>query len=109
MEKNNNIDHSCVKNLADLIAYQEGAVVSRTLIKKPTGTLTVFAFDKDQGLSEHSAPFDALVNVIDGTAEIIINKESHTVNAGQVILMPADIPHAVKATTRFKMVLSMIK
>ena len=109
MEKNQNLNHSETKSLTDLINYQEQAVVSRTLIKKPTGTVTVFAFDKDQGLSEHSAPFDALVQVIDGYAEILINKVSHKVLAGQMILMPANIPHAVKASEPFKMMLTMIK
>jgi quercetin dioxygenase-like cupin family protein len=107
--ENNNIDHSCVKNLADLLNYQEGAVVSRTIVKKATGTLTVFAFDKDEGLSEHAAPFDALVQVLDGTAEIIIAGKPHKVKAGEIILMPANVPHAVKAPEQFKMLLSMIK
>jgi quercetin dioxygenase-like cupin family protein len=98
-----------VGRLNDLVAYQEGAVVSKTLIKKAKGTVTVFAFDHDQGLSEHSAPFAALVQVIDGEAEITISGKPYRVKAGEMIILPADQPHAVKAPTRFKMVLTMIR
>jgi quercetin dioxygenase-like cupin family protein len=98
-----------VAALDGLIAYQEGAVVSRTVIDKPAGTVTVFAFDKGQGLSEHTAPFDALVNVIDGEAEITISGRPSRVKKGEMLIMPANDPHALKAVTRFKMMLVMIK
>jgi quercetin dioxygenase-like cupin family protein len=95
--------------LADLVDYQPGAVVSREILSRATGTVTVFAFDEGQGLSEHTAPFDALVHVIDGQAEITISGESRTVAAGEIILMPAHRPHALKAARRFKMMLIMIR
>jgi quercetin dioxygenase-like cupin family protein len=94
---------------SELVHYQEGSIVSRTIINKKTGTITVFAFDKGQKLSEHTAPFDALVEVIDGSASIIIEGIEHPVTAGQQIIMPADKPHAVNADQRFKMVLVMIR
>jgi len=96
-------------NLSHTVEYAAGSVVSKTITKKDTGTITLFAFDKDQGLSEHSAPFDAMVNVIDGKADIIINKESHILEKGESIIMPANVPHALKAVERFKMLLVMIK
>ena len=92
-----------------LIEYQPGSVVSRTLIKKGTGTVTAFAFDAGEGLSEHTAPFDALVLGVDGTAEISIGPNAHRVSAGQLLKLPAGQPHAVKAITRFKMLLVMIR
>ncbi|MGE5480227.1 MAG: cupin domain-containing protein [Chloroflexota bacterium] len=95
--------------LATIVDYQEGSVVSRQLIKKPTGTVTVFSFDEGEGLSEHTAPYDALVQVLDGTAEITISGTIHIVPAGDVIIMPAGEPHALKAQERFKMMLTMIK
>ncbi|NOZ03004.1 MAG: cupin domain-containing protein [FCB group bacterium] len=98
-----------VNAINELIDYQTDAVVSRTLVKKEKGTVTLFAFDKDQGLSEHSAPFDALVQVTDGEGEIIISGNSNIVKAGEIILMPANEPHAVKAVTPFKMMLIMIR
>ncbi len=98
-----------VENLKDLIDYQEGAVVSKELLKKESGTVTLFAFDQGQGLSEHTAPFDAMVSVLDGTAEIIISGESFTVKEGEMIIMPAHKPHALKANERFKMMLVMIR
>ncbi|MFP4467257.1 MAG: cupin domain-containing protein [Candidatus Goldiibacteriota bacterium] len=91
------------------IEYSEGSVVSKTLIDKKTGTVTLFAFSSGQGLSEHTAPFDALVNVIDGKAEISIGGEKKEVSAGESIIMPADIPHSLKAAEKFKMMLVMIK
>jgi len=94
---------------ADLIAYQEGAVVSRTLLKKPTGTVTLFAFDRGQELSEHTAPFDALVHVLDGEVQISISGHAHALRAGQMIIMPANQPHALKATEPLKMLLVMIR
>ena len=96
-------------NLARLVEYGEGAVVSRTLIQASVGTVTVFAFDKGQGLSEHSTPFDALVQVIDGKAEITIGGEVVAVAAGESLLMPADVPHALHAPERYKMLLTMIR
>lgn len=95
--------------LANLSEYQDGAVVSRTLINKPTGTVTVFSFAEGQGLSEHTAPFDAMVYVIDGTVEITIAGTPHKLTAGETIIMPANLPHALKALEQFKMLLVMIK
>jgi len=92
-----------------LVEYQPGAVVSRTLIDKAAGTVTLFAFAAGEGLSEHSAPFDALVQILEGRAEIRIGGKPFVLNAGELILMPADIPHAVTALDRFKMQLIMIK
>ena len=100
---------SQVSRLAALIGYQEGAVVSRTIIDREAGTLTLFAFDQGQGLSEHRAPFDALVNVIDGEAEVVIAGKYLKLRAGEVILMPANKPHALRAMKRFKMLLTMIR
>jgi len=96
-------------NLKGLIAYQEGSIVSREIIKKPVGTVTVFAFDQGQGLSEHTAPFDAMVNVIEGEAEIMISGKAHKVKEGEFIIMPANQPHAVQAQKRFKMMLVMVR
>jgi len=98
-----------VKNLSDLVKYQENAVVSSEILKKDAGTVTVFAFDKGQGLSEHTAPFDALVNIIDGRAEVSISGKLFTVKEGEMIVMPADKPHSLKAMEKFKMLLVMIK
>jgi len=98
-----------VMNMKDLVAYQEGAIVSKEIIKKATGTVTIFAFDQDQGLSEHTAPFDAMVQIVDGEAEIIIAGEPHHVQAGEIIIMPAGQPHALKALKKFKMMLVMVK
>jgi quercetin dioxygenase-like cupin family protein len=95
--------------LAELISYQDGSVVSRTLMKRNGGTVTLFAFDKGQSLSEHTAPFDALVQVLDGEAELVIGGKSIRTGAGLTILMPANIPHAVHAPHRFKMLLVMIR
>jgi quercetin dioxygenase-like cupin family protein len=96
-------------NLKNLVEYQESAVVSKEILKKETGTVTIFAFDRGQGLSEHTAPFDALVCILDGTAEIIIAGNSNTVSEGEMIIMPAHEPHELKATDRFKMMLVMIR
>ncbi len=95
--------------LAELAAYQDGAVVSRALLNQKAGTVTLFAFDAGQSLSEHAAPFDALVEVLEGEAEIVIGGRPHRLQAGDIILMPANVPHAVKAQTRFKMLLIMIR
>ena len=96
-------------SIKNLVNYAGHAIVSKTLIKKPGGTVTLFAFDEDQELSEHTAPFDALVQVFDGAAEIIIDGKPHSVSKSQSIILPANIPHAVKAKEKFKMMLTMIK
>jgi quercetin dioxygenase-like cupin family protein len=92
----------------DLIAYQDGSVVSRMLVYTPQGTITIFAFDAGEGLSEHTAPYDAIATIIDGEAKITIAGKEFPMRAGQMIIMPANIPHAVMAVQRFKMVLTMI-
>jgi quercetin dioxygenase-like cupin family protein len=92
----------------DLIAYQDGSVVSRMLVYTPQGTITIFAFDAGEGLSEHTAPYDAIATIIDGEAKITIAGKEFPMRAGQMIIMPANIPHAVIAVQRFKMVLTMI-
>jgi len=94
---------------ADLVNYQDGAVVSREILKKPTGNVTLFAFDEGQGLSEHTAPFDALVQVLEGEAEISISGKPYIVGSGELILMPAGQPHALKAPQPFKMILTMLR
>ena len=95
--------------IVELVEYQEGSIVSRTVIDKSTGTLTLFAFDKGQGLSEHTAPFDALVYVFDGEAEVAISGKPVQLKQGEMIIMPANQPHALRAINRFKMMLVMIK
>jgi quercetin dioxygenase-like cupin family protein len=92
-----------------MVEYQDGSVVSKTLIQKKTGTVTLFAFDKGQGLSEHTAPFDAMVYVMDGEAEVTVSGNPYRLKAGDMIIMPADEPHALHAVDRFKMMLTMIK
>ena len=98
-----------IVRLGDLVNYQEGAVVSRTLVKRQTGTVTAFAFDAGQGLSEHTAAFDALVQMIEGKAEITVAGKPLRVEAGEAVLLPANQPHAVAALTPFKMLLTMIR
>ncbi len=93
----------------EYVEYSDGAIVSKTLTDKKTGTITIFAFDEGQGLSEHVAPFDATVQVLDGSAKITVGGEEFEVGAGEMIIMPADIPHAVHAMSRFKMLLIMIR
>ncbi|MBN2121262.1 MAG: cupin domain-containing protein [Candidatus Omnitrophica bacterium] len=95
--------------LKEMAEYQDGSIVSKEIIKKESGTVTLFAFDKGQGLSEHTAPFDALVNVLDGQAEVKISGEPHIVKEGELIIMPANKPHSVQAIERFKMLLVLIK
>ena len=97
------------ENIKNLVNYQDGSVVSRTLIKKETGTVTLFAFSKGQALSEHTAPFDAMVYIIDGKAEITISNKSQIVESGQMIILPVNKPHALKAIENFKMLLIMIR
>jgi quercetin dioxygenase-like cupin family protein len=96
-------------NLENHIEYAAGSVVSKTLIKKEIGNITLFAFDQGQGLSEHTAPFDAVVHILDGSAEITIGGQPQIVNAGEMLIMPANISHALQATERFKMLLVMIR
>jgi quercetin dioxygenase-like cupin family protein len=98
-----------VVRLIDLVNYQEGAVVSRTLVRGATGTVTLFAFDEGQGLSEHTAPFDALAHLLEGEAEITVSSNPLRATAGEAVLMPANQPHSLKALTKFKMVLTMIR
>lgn len=100
---------SAAQSLIDFVSYQEASVVSKTLIEKKAGTVTLFAFDKGQGLSEHTAPFDAMVCVLDGVAEIAIASNPITVRQGEMLIMPANKPHALKAVERFKMMLTMIR
>jgi len=95
--------------LNEMISYQTGAVVSRTLIDEDAGTVTLFAFDEKQGLSEHTAPYDAMVIAIDGEAEITISAKTHRLGKDEMTIMPANKPHAVKATKRFKMLLIMVR
>ncbi|NLI15742.1 MAG: cupin domain-containing protein [candidate division Zixibacteria bacterium] len=105
-EKN---DYSNPRKLAGLVEYAEGAVVSRTIVKNDAGTITLFSFADGQGLSEHSAPFDAYVEILDGKADITIGGKKVAVSAGDFLIMPANIPHAVQSVTKFKMLLVMIK
>jgi len=97
------------ENLAGMLEYQKDSIVSRTLIDKPTGTVTLFAFDSGQKLSEHTAPYDALAQVLDGSAKITISGRPLFVQAGEIIIMPSGKPHAVDAVKQFKMLLTMIK
>ena len=96
-------------NVENMIDYQVNSVVSREIIRKETGTVTLFAFDKGEGLNEHTAPFDAMVQVVDGTAEIIISGNKNVVMKGEMIIMPGNVPHALNAVERFKMILTMIR
>ena len=96
-------------DMAGLVEYQTGSVVSRAVIQKKTGTVTLFAFDEGQGLSEHTAPFDALVCLLDGQAEIVISGKPHALKKGEMIIMPAGEPHSLKAMGKFKMMLVMIR
>ena len=100
--------HAKIFDPAGLIAYQDGSVVSRTIVIRKCGTITLFAFDADEGLSEHTAPFDAIVQVLDGEAGITIGQERFNLEKGQMIIMPANVPHALQAEKKFKMMLTMI-
>ena len=102
-------DQPQVSRDVDLVAYQDGAVVSRVLVKRETGNVTLFAFDAGQELSEHTAPYDALVHAVEGEATINLAGVAHRLQAGEMILMPARVPHAVTAVSRFKMLLTMIR
>ena len=96
-------------SLTDNVTYADGSIVSKIIIRNEKGNITLFAFDKGEFLSEHTAPFDAIVQVLDGTGEVVINGQQHTLNTGESIIMPANVPHAVNAVERFKMMLIMIK
>lgn len=102
-------DRAKIYGLDETIKYSDGAIVSKTVTNRPEGTVTLFAFDREQGLSEHTAPFDAQVHVIDGTATVYIDRKPFVLRKDDIIVMPAGIPHSVEATERFKMVLTMIK
>ena len=97
------------QNLTSLVSYQSGSVVSRTIINRKAGTMTLFAFDKGEGLSEHTAPYDALLHVLEGEAQVTVSGEQSQVKEGEAIVLPAGKPHALKATKRFKMLLTMIR
>jgi quercetin dioxygenase-like cupin family protein len=107
--KNREIAAAEAISLASMVNYQAGSVVSRTIMKRPMGTVTLFAFDEGEGLSEHTAAFDALAHVLEGDAEIVISGKAVRVRAGEAVLMPAHQPHALKAIAKFKMVLTMIR
>jgi quercetin dioxygenase-like cupin family protein len=98
-----------VRHFVSLIEYQAGSIVSREIISRPAGTVTLFAFDTGQGLSEHTAPFDAMVSVLDGEVEITISGRKYAMKTGDMIIMPANQPHALKAVSKFKMLLTMIR
>ena len=102
-------EKSTIYQIDKLVEYQENSVVSKELVKKETGTITVFAFDKGEGLSEHAAPYDAMIQIIDGKLELTLNKKLYTLEKGDMIIMPANAPQALHAAERFKMILSMIK
>ncbi len=104
-----NFNHSSIINFKNDIEYASNSVVSKRVLEKSTGNISLFAFDKGQKLSEHSAPFDAMVQVMEGQVEILIDKKPYVLNEGETIIMPANIPHAVNAVERFKMLLTMIK
>ena len=107
--ENNEFEKGRKFSFANSISYSEKAVVSKHILKKETGNISLFAFDKGEGLSEHTTPFDAVVMLVDGKADIIINGVSNVLESGDTIIMPANIPHALKAVEKFKMVLTMIK
>ncbi|BBL68188.1 cupin domain-containing protein [Methanoculleus chikugoensis] len=98
-----------VLRLADLVAYQDGTVASRMIINKPSGSITLFSFDEDEGLSEHTAPYDATVTILDGECEVWVAGETFQMKEGETIIFPANVPHALSAITRFKMSLTMIR
>jgi quercetin dioxygenase-like cupin family protein len=95
--------------LKDIVSYQDGTVASRMLVNKKAGTITIFSFDENEGLSEHTAPYDAVVTIIDGECEVWIAGQTHQMKEGQTIVFPANVPHALSAVTRFKMTLTMIR
>lgn len=111
-EQRQSVLHACLgkgRRLADLIEYAADSIVSKTILDKPAGTVTLFAFDKGQKLSEHTAPYDAIIQVLEGTGRIIIDGHANDVCAGEIIIMPANVPHAVVAEEKFKMLLTMVR
>lgn len=108
-KKSGALEPAKVHKLKELVSYSEGSVVSRTIAKTKTATVTLFSFDKGQSLSEHSAPFDAMVQVLDGEVELVIGGESIITKAGETVVMPANIPHGVNAVAQFKMLLTMLR
>ncbi len=109
MAEEKSVKKALVTNIGSLVEYQDSSIVSRTIIDKKAGTITVFAFDEGQGLSEHIAPYDAWIEVLDGEAEVVISGKSYQVGMGQMIILPAKKPHALRAKKKFKMVLTMIR
>ena len=109
MEKSKKVEKAQTIEMASFAEYQEGSIVSRTIIDKKAGTITFFAFDEEQGLSEHVAPYDALVSILDGEAQVVILGKTFHVKEGEMIILPANKPHALKAIKKFKMMLIMIK
>jgi quercetin dioxygenase-like cupin family protein len=107
--QSNEFEKAKVFSFNESIEYSDRGIVSKTVLKKETGNISIFSFDKGEALSEHTAPFDAMIQVVDGKGEIIIGGKSYFLDAGQTIIMPANIPHAVKAAEKFKMLLTMIK
>ncbi|HNR42736.1 MAG TPA: cupin domain-containing protein [Bacteroidales bacterium] len=105
----NEFEKAKIFSFPESIEYSDGGIVSKTVLKKSTGNISLFSFAAGEGLSEHTAPFDAMIQVVEGKGEIIIGGKSFILNAGQVIIMPANIPHSVKAAEKFKMVLTMIR
>jgi quercetin dioxygenase-like cupin family protein len=111
-DKRANLLQACLgkaQNLAELVQYSDDSIVSKTIFDKPIGTITLFAFDKGQSLSEHTAPYDAVVQILEGSAKLTIGGEEVKVSAGQIIIMPGNVPHAVAAEDKFKMLLTMIR
>jgi quercetin dioxygenase-like cupin family protein len=98
-----------ILNLKDLVQYQDGTIASRMIVNRKTGSITLFSFDKEEGLSEHTAPFDAVVTILDGECEVWVGGTTHLMKEGDTIIFPANVPHALSATTRFKMMLTMIR
>lgn len=103
------LENSKIYNFLNEVDYQNGSVVSKVIQKKSSGNVTLFAFDKGEFLSPHSAPYDALVHIVEGSAEVVIDEQSYNLNQNEFIIMPADIRHSVKATEKFKMILTMLK
>ena len=111
-KEQNKVLQSCLaqlQELKNLIDYSDDSIVSKTIIDKPTGTITLFAFDKGQGLSEHTSPYDAFVEVIDGSAKLTIGGSGVTACTGQIVIMPANVPHSILAKEKFKMLLTLIR
>jgi len=107
--KSNEFDKAKIFSFSDSVEYASGGILSKTVLKKESGNISLFSFAKGEALSEHTAPFDAMIQVVDGKGEVIIGGKSYILESGQVIIMPANVPHAVKAVEKFKMVLTMIK